>query len=92
MEWLWAKNISAEGAKQHNPGRKPREKRGGETSSERAAQVFSPFIRSDINSCVSALIVSQDQKTDRGYNSKDHLSFVNGHLSFARRRQWSSPK
>jgi hypothetical protein len=40
MELLWAKNTSAEGAKQHSPGRKLREKRGGETSPERAAQFF----------------------------------------------------
>jgi hypothetical protein len=32
MELLWEKMISAEGAKQHSPGRKPREKRGGGTS------------------------------------------------------------
>jgi hypothetical protein len=38
-----AKNISAEGAKQQSQGREPREKRGGETNPERAAQVFALF-------------------------------------------------
>jgi hypothetical protein len=41
MEWLLAKNLSAEGAKQDSPGHKPREKRDRETSAERAAQIFS---------------------------------------------------
>jgi hypothetical protein len=34
------RNVSAEGAKQRSPGGQPREKRSGETSPERAAQVF----------------------------------------------------
>jgi hypothetical protein len=43
MEVQSAKLISAEGAKQYSRGRKPREKQGGETSPERAAQVFRYF-------------------------------------------------